>query len=37
MHIVTQNPRIKSIYTFQKSEILEEYVQIGIFNQLFGI
>ena len=24
MHIVTQNPRIKSIYTFQRSGILEE-------------
>ena len=36
MHIVTQNPRIKFIYTFQRSGILEEDGQIGIFNQPFG-
>ena len=34
MHIVTQNSRFKSIYTFQRSGILEEDGQIGILTSL---
>ena len=34
MHIVTQNPHIKSIYTFQRSGILEEDEQIGILTSI---
>ena len=34
MHIVTQNSCIKSIYTFQRLEILEEDGQIGFLTSL---
>ena len=34
MFHVTQNSRIKSIYKFQRSEILEEDGQIGILTSL---